>query len=60
MSKAPSINPNDEAPSPDDPVEIIEENRELFERVAAADVTISDRVQRALDYADNGGEIDDE
>lgn len=37
---------------PPDPLEAVEENRELFERVAAAGLPISQRVQNVLDIAD--------
>ena len=57
MSKAPSLNPDDtDVPALDDPEQLVEEHRELLERIAAADLTISDRVQRALDHAD--GKLD--
>jgi len=62
MSNAPTISPNDtDAPDPDDPEELVEEHRELIEQIAAADITLSDRAQRVLDYVDGDedGDRDD-
>jgi fructose-1,6-bisphosphatase len=62
MSKAPSLNSDDtDAPEPDDPEELVAEHRELIEQIAAADVTLSDRAQRVLDYVDGDedGDRDD-
>lgn len=42
----------EDPPEPPDPFEVVEEHRELFERVAAADLPISERVRRVLDLAD--------
>jgi hypothetical protein len=62
MSNAPSISPNDtDVPDTDDPEDLVEEHRDLIERVASADVSLSDRAQRVLDHVDGdeGGDRDD-
>jgi hypothetical protein len=61
MSNAPSISPNDtDVPDTDDPEDLVEEHRDLIERVASADVSLSDRAQRVLDYVDDeDGDRDD-
>lgn len=58
MSKSPRVSRNDDPPEQPDPEELVEENRELFERIADADLSVSDRVQRALDKVDQEGETD--
>lgn len=37
---------------PEDAVELVEEHRDLFERIAAADVPVSHRYQAVLEYVD--------
>lgn len=62
MSKAPGLNPDGtDVPDPDDPEDLVEEHRDLIERVASADVSLSDRAQRVLDYVDGDedGDHDD-
>lgn len=39
----------------DDPVEVVEENRELFERLAESDLPVAKYAQRALDRLEDGG-----
>lgn len=41
-----------------DPKELVEEHRELIEKIANADIALSERCQKALDTVD--GEADDE
>lgn len=55
-----SIDHADTHPEPptDDPLDTVAENRDLFERIADADLPISDACQRALEKLDarnNGG-----
>lgn len=57
MSNAPTISDTDDPPEPTDPEELIEENRDLIERIAAADLPISERLQRALDVVDGGDDV---
>lgn len=56
MSKANFVDSDDEL-EPDRGVEALEEHRELFERIADADLSVSEHFQRALDRAE---EVDDE
>ena len=55
MSKAPSLNPDDTDVPSDDPEEIVEENRELFERLANADLPASEYFENALKQLDDAG-----
>ncbi|MDG5821545.1 hypothetical protein [Natronococcus sp. A-GB7] len=36
--------------------ETVEENRELFERIAESDLPIADDIERILEIADGGGD----
>lgn len=51
MSQANYVDRNDDL-EPDNAIEALEEHRELFERIANADLTASKHFQRALDRAD--------
>lgn len=56
----PRIQNGDVEPPEDDPLKPIRENRELYERVAEADLPISARIRRALEHLDadeSGGEV---
>lgn len=56
MSKADFADRNDEI-DPDDALEQIEENRDLYERIAAADLSVSEYYEQALERVDE--EVDD-
>ena len=48
---------NDDVPEQPDPEQLVTENRDLVERLAAADLPISNRLQAALDAVE---EVDDD
>jgi len=48
----------EDTPDQPAPEELIDEHRELFERIADADLPISDRIARALDRVDQERETD--
>ena len=57
MSKAPSLNPDDtDVPSDLDVEDLVEENRELFERLADAGLPASEYFENALANVDSGGD----
>lgn len=56
MSQANFVDSNDDL-QPADGTEALEEHRELFERIADADLPASEHFKRALDRAD---EVDDD
>lgn len=61
MSKAPSLNPDDmDVPDDNDPEQLVEDHRELFERLADADLPASEYFENALAHVDDvGGDGDD-
>lgn len=59
MSKTSTPYVDGDEPPAEDPLDAVEENRELLERIANSDVPLSGVCQRALDELDNPGERDD-
>lgn len=51
MSQANYVDSNDDL-DPEDGIKALEEHRELFERIANADLSASEHFQRALERAD--------
>jgi len=53
MSQAPSLSTTTDEPDRPDPYELVEENRDLFEKIAASDLEVAEYFERALEAVDD-------